>query len=387
MAIINSCINSFNKSGNRLVSKVVGQATEAYNAASFDTVVLQKKLGQECVEIFSYRDKNGKLIKRIQNLFNLDGSINQKTISDYQYTSSSFFEKRIVNRVTFSNNQLVGTTIDNINKMAKSFYEIKPFQVLKTSYQRYFVNNASIKSNDTSFFGLFENRLAPKKIIVESTRNLDHRVEVKKIKYAGIDTQTAKELVKDPYLPMRLAPVDDFLAMLRHHVYKAQGVEAAEIKLFKGNWFFDGIDRSYEAGRMARYENGEIRIDLNKKFLDIVDKPQIINTFHHEARHCRQLVYQEQLWLSNNQISPNPTIRARQLAFGPLKTPDEIEFAKKIDYAYNNYTDGHVDREKYMNNFLELDANKFGNQAKDTYKIFAQKLKSALPLTDEQVGL
>lgn len=387
MVIINSCIILFNKAGNRLVSKALKIPTTDYNACSVDKVVLQKKLGQKCVEIFSYRDKNGKLIKRIQNLFNLDGSINQKTISDYQYTSNIFSNKRIVNRVTFSNNQLVSATIDNINKMAKSLYELNSFNILKTSYKKNFVNNASIKSNDTSFFGLFTSNSKPKKLIVESERSLDNSVEVKKIKYAGIDTQAAKELAKDPYLPMRLAPVDDFLTMLRHHVYKVQGVEAAEIKLFKGNLFFDGIDRSYEAGRMARHENGEIRIDLNKKALDIVNKPQIINTFHHEARHCRQIIYQEQLWLSDNQISPNPIIRARQFKFGPLAKSDEIELAKKINFAYNNYVDGRVDREKYINNFMELDANKFSTRAKDVYEAFAKKIKSIFKLTDEQVGL
>ena len=378
-------INSFNKNGIRLVAKSIKQPVmqevihflEPYgaipkNVKSFDYSSIERQFGKERLNIYSFKDEAGRLVKRF-TISNLD---NIYSVSDYSYSGGN---ARKIERKFYQNGKLIKEQFDNIFTTIKNVLS-KKIDVSKTSLTRKFINDKNIKAEEQSLYGSFSNYAKPRKFIAKTCRLDDNSIKTKGFQYTGITLAEAKELSKDPYLGMRLLPKDDFLSTLRHKVYSDHELQDADIKTFKGS--IDSIAKA------ERKEDGLIRIVLDKQKCVSNSRPEIVDSFNHEAQHCRQYIYTEQLDYTNNKIpSFNSQIAQRQLKYGVLTDPKVKTYSEQMKAALLNYTQPTNNFGAYYNNPTEIDARNAGTQAKNKYISFAQQLLSKIQLTSEQLGL
>lgn len=396
--------SNFTKNGNKLIAKISKETVSKVHPAikhletlpseakTFDLALIERKFGRERVKIFSFRNTDGKLIKRIQEV---DGNKKQIIESNYYYDRFS----REIMRKTKENNNIIKEVFENISTLSKE-------AISKTSLTREFVNDKRIKSNEKHFFGSFPLKTSskqsvieklfdyfnsipkpkPKKFIANLQRNEDNSVKITKIQYSGISKDDAKEITKDPYLSMRLLPFNDFIAAVKPRAYLNQGIEKANIKTFKANL---GNSQKSPIAEAEKRADGTIRILLNKQNTQLQSKPNVVSSFNHEAKHCRQFIYMDQLEYTQHfpLISMNPNVSMRQFAYGKLNDEQTIEYAKKIQEAANNYASASENPTLYHNNFLEIEARTAGEKAEKEYIDYAQKLKTKIALTSKQLGL
>ena len=385
--------STFTKNGNRLVTRMVKETVSKANpcikhlenipveAKTFDLAVIQRKFGKEQVGIFSFRDAKGKLIQRIEEV---EGERKQTTVSDYLYDSIS----RQVIRKTKENNNIIKEVFENITTLAKD-------TISRTSLTREVSKEPNIKASEKHFFGNFSKKsilgfvkpkTESKKFIASVQRHEDNTVKLNKVQYSGITKEDAKEIARDPYLFARLLPLNDFTAAVKPIAYANQGIERANIKTYKANL---GTTIKAPIAQAQACPDGTLRILLNRQNLSLQAKPKTVESFNHEAKHCRQFIYMDQLAYTQSfpYYSMNPNTRMRQIVYGKLNDEPTIEYAKKLEDAANNYVSHEVDRAKYHNNFLEVEAREAGGNALKEYVDYANKLKSKIALSAKQLGL
>jgi len=385
--------STFTKNGNRLVARMVKETVSKANpcikhlenipaeAKTFDLAVVQRKFGREQVGIFSFRDAGGKLIQRIEEV---EGERKQTTVSSYLYDLFS----RQVTRKTKENKKIIKEVFENITTLAKG-------AISRTLLTREISREPNIKATERHFFGNFSKKsilgfIKPKteskKFIATVQRHEDNTVKLNKVQYSGISKEDAKEIARDPYLFVRLLPMDDFTASVKPIIYSNQGIEKANIKTFKANL---GASHNSPIAQAHAKSDGAIRILLNKQNILLQSKPSIVEAFSHEAKHCRQFIYIDQLEYTHSYpyTSPNLNKGMRQMLYGKLNEPQEIQYAKKLKNAADNYISPEVDFARYRNNFLEVEAREAGEKAETEYVEYAKKMNSKIALSNKQLGL
>lgn len=351
-------------------------------AKSFDLVQLERNFGKDTVEIVSFKDANGKLLQRVMKS---EGENNSLRISEYNITGEKS-KKYKISRKTYLDKKCIEEQLDNMFITVKSLLGFnKTNEISKTSFIRKNINDGNIVAKESSLYGFFSNKQAPKKIIIRNNRQKDNSLKLEKVQYCGITKDEAKELAKDPYIGMRLLPNNDFISTLKYKVYRDQDIEKANVKTFKG--YIANSDATTVA-QSRKMSNGSLQIVLNKHGNALSSKPEIVDSFNHEAKHCRQHVHIEQLDFTKSPIiSFLPEIGTRQLKYGQLKDKATIEYAEKMKQGFANYVDPKVNYNAYKNNPVEIEAWEVGKKAKDEYTSFAHKLISKFNLTYEQAGL
>jgi len=386
--------STFTKNGNRLVARIVKETVSKTNpcikhlenipteAKTFDLAVIQRKFGKEQLGIFSFRDAKGKLIQRIEEI---EGERKQVTVSNYLYDSSS----RQITRKTKTNNNIIKEVFENITNLAKK-------KISRTSLIRELSQEPNVKTRERHFFGcfgsnksefnLFQHKNKSKKFIATIQRHDDNSVKIKKVQYSGISKDDAKEIVQDPYLFARLLPINDFTSAIKPIVYTHQDIERANIKTFKANL---GTNYNAPIAQAQLKSDGLIQILLNRQNISLQSKPTIVQAFNHEAKHCRQFIYIDQLEYTQNypNYSMNFNSRMRQIVYGKLDDNQTVEYAKKLEHAAQNYVQPEVDKIQYHNNFLEVEARVAGEKAEAEYAEYAKKMNSKIALSNKQLGL
>lgn len=382
--------SAFTKTGNRLVTKMVKEVvSDAHpcirhlenipkGAKTFDLAVIERKFGKERLGIFSFRDKDGKLIQRISEQ---DGDKKLVTISNYVYKTLNGSHIREITRRILDGKKLVKDVFDNISVNAANRLSLS-----KTSLKREFGQGEAVKSKESSLYGFFEVNKKPVKLIVNSQRHNDNTAKITGFQYSGMTKDEAKELAKDPYLTMRLLPMDDFTVALKPMVYRNNDIARANIRTYKANL---GKDIQAPLAMAQRGNNGEIKILLNRQRNELHSKPCLVDAFNHEGRHCRQYIATEQLEYTKNfpYRSGNYLINLRQKEYGILDNPESIRYAEEMKKGMDNYVSAADNPAAYRSNALEVDARRFGESAKTLYISFANKLKSKIALTYKQLGL
>lgn len=385
--------SAFTPNGSRLLTKITNQVVKkekgssletleniSSKARTFDYATLERNFGQDFVQVFSFKDENGKVIQKIQKT---TGDKTTLKFRNYSDNGTSNNKTKKIEQKVYENGKLIQEKFDNIFTSVRGFFKNNYF-MSKTSFNRDIINDTTVKANEQSLYGTFQNKKSPKKIIAIAQRNQDNSVNLKKIQFAGITKDEAKEISKDPYLTMRLLPTDDFLSTVRHKVYKDHDLTRAQIKTYKGN-----IGDKNTFAQARRNADGSLIMVLNKNSNAINSKPEVIDSLNHEAQHCRQFIYIEQLEHTQNfpLYSFNANIRTRQMNYGRIQDKETLKYAEEMQSATVNYVSPFKDINAYRNNATEVDARAAGQKAKDEYTSFANKIESVIPLTNEQLGL
>lgn len=347
--------------------------------ASYDVVKLQRKFGDDAVEIISFRDENGKLIKRLQNTVDKNNQNISKQTNTYEYKATKEGNVRYIERTKTGETLTPSTTLENIKTTNKP--DSKDL-VTKAVF-----NKAGIE--ESSFWGRFKNGEEPKKLLIGAQRDQYDRIKLTKGKCSGIPKEQAAELIKnDPYLPVRLSPIRDFLSAIKYKVFRDQGITNSRTNLRFTDLPWDDIKNIGTLGNAGYTKDKSLIIRLNQKRFGVSKKSTLLNTFNHEARHCKQNILEEQLkYTKKDRLSPNAPIAYRQQTFGKLTNPEDIKLAEDFAQAKKNRVDSSADYDKYYSNFREVDARAAGAKAEEEYISLGKKLAKLFELTPNQAGL
>lgn len=399
---IKLCSNLFKNNGVRLVSKDHNLVLEAMGlnkllkginlpqgAISADIVSIERGFGSESVKIISFKNSDGKLVQRIEKLFSKKGKALSK-VSDYTHEKNpqGNINLTLIDRQTSDSSGAVSRAFENIRVVHTPIesYSAKP-TVIRTTFNQKYITSSKVKAEESSLFGRFQNGKEPQVLNVSNQRCHDDSIVRVKRQQTGLAPEKIAELAKDRYLPIRLAPVEDFLNTLRHYVYKKQGIVRANVEShFSDNLEYDIANNRGVLGRSFYDNDRNFHIKLNKKAFGVQTKGRLLNTFNHEARHCRQSIFEEQLDYTRNGLSFNPNVRQRQLLFGELTSLKQITLAEKLKQARGGGSSD-INPQGYLSNFREVNARSVGKKAQAEYENLGINLADTFNLSKLQAGL
>ena len=358
-----SAIGLFNNIGSRLVMKKTIPIVKLKNAPnidgaiSVDFVKVETKFGDCLTKITSYKDKDGKLIKRYI-VKTQKGKPKETIVSDYD---GSFNTKRTKSSKFFVGNKKVKeeTTFDNVSEEIFTDNEtyVRPVLARLKSTLKFGKN----ERKEEQLFQTISNKDQDYRIETSATRLKDGSIINNDVTSNVASTEQIDELKAAPFMFDLTLDDKNFLEAILKDGMNRQKVSnvVAKIKNLKGG----------ELGYSMDYSN--------KLCIDLVahkgDRPNLVNTVNHELRHQYQKKY----------IGIKAIFRYLKDIFIKNKLLEEDKYAKDCLIADIKYPSLFVMmgkyNDKYYNNFLEVDAKNAGKKAADAYDQTISKIIEILP--------
>lgn len=355
-AIVNNTKN-YTRNGRRLVSKNTGLKLDENlkkvlenlpkNIDTLDIVKIETNFGNNSQKILSFKDKAGKLVKRIVSKYEGD-KLTSRTINSYQYYSNNY---KTVSRQTHVNGKLVSEVREQfgLNKDANNLLSHTKLTIAKdnknTRYEQQVFETFTKKSRDRRY------------LETEAQRNSKGHMVKKSL---NGNLENLENLSSDPYLYIRNYNDKDFFNAASNYAKKVQQVENRSINISNKSISNDtlGYSRSIPGYK-------EIKVDVAKHS----SRGELVDTVNHELRHQYQDKIMEEQGVINyifNRDSPRLTKEENKKA----------RIFRKAEFAYSQ-PDKNL--KKYYNNELEKDARNAGSKAEEIYNESSRKLLEAFP--------
>lgn len=351
----------YNSVGSRLLSKQTGLKIPKLkaifkngipkNAVSMDIVEIETDFGAGKKIISSYRTKNGNLIRRITE------DENKRTIgvSEYKEDLSLGDKVKEIVRKCFS----AGEETQNIRE--KISVKIQNNTNIINRVKLDITNYSDGKTFEKQIYEQFTKKNKDRKYV----ETIAERSANAKFIEKNILTNIAdiERLEKDAYLFIRNYDNKNFTKQIFEQAKKIQNLHNKKVNLSFIN--FPGL-------RGAAFLNCiSINLKLNP------DKPHLVNTINHELRHQYQKMLKKQLGFFNflfGKVPKNTSL-----------TKKEISLARKYYIAEIFYSPNGLNRIQYEDNFLEVDARKYGETALKDYEKSTQYLQSLFPIAAKKL--
>lgn len=353
--------NIYTPAGCRLLSKQTGIKISGLkklfnhnipeHATSMDITEIETDFGAGKKIISSYRTKNNTLIKRVTK----DKNNNITEISEYNDIPFNQNKYREIKRQRFQQEQKTQNITEKLfvkkqndrNIITRVKLDIKRFSdgssIEKQCYEEFSKRNKNRKYIET-IAAKNSNEKFIEKTILTNTANIE-------------------KLKNDPFLFIRNYNSIAFAKEIFESAKKSHNLENQKIKLKFIN---------IPATKGFAFSNCiSINTKLNAK------KGNLVNTINHEIRHQYQKFLKKQLGFFNflfGKIPKNSNLSKR-----------EIDLARKFYIADIFYNPNSLNRAQYYDNFLEIDARKYGEKALKEYTKSSEYLKSLFPNSIEKL--
>lgn len=360
--VINSA-KKYTSNGGRLVSKNTNLKLDEklkriannipQNAESIDIVKLETNFGASSQRIVSFKDKAGKLIKRIISKYNGD-KLASKTVNTYDHADSNF---RTVSRKTHIGDKMVSEIREQfgLNKDANNLLGHTKLTITKDStnarHEHQIFETFTKKSQDRRFLETEAQRDSKGRMINKTLRG---------------NIENLDSFKSDPYLYIRNYNNNDFLNAASNYAKKVQQVEGRSINI--SNKSLSNNTLGYSRS-LPGYK--EIKVDVAKHH----SRGELVDTINHELRHQYQDKLQEKQGILNYTLNRDSAKLSKQ----------ENKQARIFRNARWKYTQPEKNFMKYYNNELEKDARDAGEKAKNIYNDSSNKLSNAFPNADQRL--
>ena len=335
----------------KLISKQRTNATASKyisTAATVETTKIETYSGNKkgLTTVINFFDTNNKIIHRIiEKKF---GKNFEKIIFSY---SGDLESKRFSIIERFVNKKKIETIIKSETLNNKSE---KPFLTRVSLFLTYNKNNTR---NETQIIEELSTHKHRKYIKTTAIRDANGELSNKTIEG---NTGKLRKLKKYPYLYFINYSLKDFLKSIIPHAKKTQKVSKREITVK-----FKQLEKEVAANSQSFDDNtGIVTFDLSKEH----NKYYIVDHVNHELRHQYQ-----------------------QMIIEKYKAPGFKGFLAKIQYPFKhtyqrlckrnfqNYISSAQDKEKYRNQFIEIDARLAAEKARQEYFNFTNLLDEIFP--------
>ena len=345
----------YNSIGSRLLSKQTGLKISKLkaifkngipkNAVSMDIVEIETDFGTGKKIISSYRTKNGNLIKRITE----DKNRRTIVVSEYKEDLSLGDKVKETVRKKFS----AGEETQNIRE--KISVKIQNNTNIINRIKLDITNYSDGKTFEKQIYEQFTKKNKDRKYIETFALKDENGKFISKNIYANAGN--VEELTSDNYLFIRNYDIKNFIKEVFLIAKKTQGIEDKKINLKFFN--FPGIKGVAFLNCIA------VNSKLNPK------KSNLVETINHEVRHQYQRVLRQKLGFIN-------FVLGKKTKNSNL-TKKEIYLARRYHIARIIYDSNSVYRQQYYDNFLEVDARKYGTIALKDYEKSTEYLQALFP--------
>lgn len=359
-----TAINSAKKytsNGGRLVSKNTGLKLDEnlkgitnnilQNAEILDIVKVETNFGASSQRILSFKDKAGKLVKRIVSKYEGD-NLTSKTINTYNHSYDNY---RKISRLTYSNGKIVQDIQEQfgLNSKANNLLGHTKLTITKDNtnarHEHQVFETFTKKSQDRRFLETNAQRDSKSRMINKTLKG---------------NIEDLDSLKSDPYLYIRNYNDNDFLNAASNYAKNVQQVKDRSINI--SNEQIGAF--TYGDSRSLPFEK-RVRVDVAKHS----SRGEVIDTINHELRHQYQDKLQEKQGIINYTLNRDSAKLSKK----------ENKQARAFRKANKIYTT--KDTNKYYNNLLEVDARDAGEKAKKVYNDSSKKLLNNFPKADPRL--
>lgn len=358
IGIVRKTLPEFNKSGARLVSAKKGIKLSAwYSKSDFETkdiVKVETDFGNKLTKIVSYKDKDGKLAKRIRTTYDKKSKTTQKMTGLY------FWDDYItINRNFYNGKKLTKTEAFEMLPFDK-YYRKKAITEIQGDMKKHISSEAKGVNGDTKFVNITCSTLPEGKVFDGA---------IKSNCLSGSDKYKLNRL--SYFYKFNLKKKDFFDAIISD-VIKSSNFKIAKPKIK----FLSKMPRVFGGtGKVKAITRGN-KITFDSSFL-ASEGSYTVNVINHEMKHCRQneLLYIDLLdkILQKFGFSKKNILKAWQsksLNGKPIQlSKNKQQKAEKYRQARKQYKTHKANHyEDYRNNLLEKEAFHAGEIAENEYK-------------------
>lgn len=363
-----------------LVSKTIGTSFIKYKGdavrlskqtpASVDEVILSLKGHKDLQrKVTTFRDSNGQVIERSFDYFdkpyrNRLYSRTDNVIGQDEFVSSTTTKDYVLDRdameyykglIQFPNTKrtiLWAKARTETNHLSENINTGEKF------HSQVRINGTNRKGRCYHTFSEFphikNNKVenTPVKFLCFAVRTKDNTLIKNSIKSSGV-----KVPENDSYLGYRALPIEDAKTPFSERYIKERGLEDMKVTVDENYNPLNEIDTRFKAIFCA--DDGVIYFNGDYKFKS---KTELAKTSAHEVEHCWHYYLQGRL---NGGDTPWQKDMAKQ--FGKITDKELKKEAKEYDIAIKNYVPYWKDRDAYLRNKIEQDANKKGDAVQYDY--------------------
>ncbi|MCM1338872.1 MAG: hypothetical protein NC191_04315 [Muribaculaceae bacterium] len=382
-ALVKSATRAFTSNGSRLASKItttkLAPLFTPKGAVSANIAQIETHFGKGTITATSYFDKDGKLLQQeiVKKL--PTGNIEEK-VRSYKGTHDTVMHTQASTKINGVETQ----------KTYSSHHIYNSGEQKMMSREKITMDMASDGSRSET--QVFEN-LSPNNrtyLQTNATRTSDGQLVNKTIKTNSTNPACLEDLTKSPYLYIKSYPKDEFIRAIEPYAKELQQVTDRNVKII--------LDEETKRAILGVSYGAQRIIKIFK--LEKQNKNNLVDTLNHELRHQYQRQLVERLpgetklpFLKSAKEMITGTksenaftrflkrigiIKEKPVTRPTPLTAEEKELAKKFKEAENNYCQPEVDKDKYFNNLLEVDARKAGAEAASDFSTLELQLSAIL---------
>jgi hypothetical protein len=356
---ITNPLNKYTINGCRLISKETKQLglstlkiDDISSARTLDTIELENNFGKTKTQINIYKDYLGRVVKRTMTKTEGNTEIERKEGIYNHYRTGrerEYYTKKLINKFKYGKNvqtihegmnvfidenqeKAVGHVKLKMNQLKSNRKEYQVFEELHTNKRRDYIETTAIRDKEG---------------------NLTNKT---------INSNISTENIKDnPFLYISNYNNKDFVISTVHSAKKECKIPNRDIEVnFQRLEAFTGYSSSVEP---------RIVIDPYN------DKRNLANTIYHEVQHQYQDDLKHKLGFFNYIFGRKST---------KLNEQDNI-LARKYWHAHIFYCPPSVSEKSYKNNFLEIDADKYGKLGESQYINHIKNMSAKLPNIEKRI--
>ncbi len=350
--------------------------------AAVDEVVLSLKNNKDLQrKVTTFKDSNGKVIERVfdyfdkpyrnrlysrtDNVIGQDEFVNSTTTKDYVLDRDAM--KYYKGLIQFPNTK---RTILWTKAKTETNHVSENIKTGEKVHSQVRINGTSRKGRCYHTFAEFphiKNNIVedtPVKLLSFAVRVKDNTPVKNSIKSFGVKTPE-----NDSYLGFRALPIEDSKIPFAKRYIRERGLEEMNITINDEYNPLNETDTRFKAIFTA--DEGVINYNSDYKF---PSKTSLAKTSAHETEHGWHFYLQGRL---NGGDTPWQTDMAQK--FGKLKEPELIEEAKEYDDAIKNYVPYWKDRNAYLKNKIEQEANRKGDATEYEYDMEGLTIRTDFP--------
>ena len=322
-------------------------------ATQFKVVEIESISNKDLSKVYSFYDDNNNLLEKVVNKKQEDGKI-VEVIRNYKR------EQEILSTNT------IYSLDGKITSGARESFFVQPLQSdapksvsrMKFKYEQ----NLDGSRSETQ---IYEN-LAPKDVSVDDKKLITTATRLKDGNIVNTNIEGNSELVdkvkQDPYLFMRNYDTTDFIESASIRAQNSQNVSG-----IKGGLEIKKID-----GTDGRYNPLTKNVIINPE----QNKSELIDTLNHEYKHKWQFEL-----MSKYKESFLNFLRKKDNKI--ILSSNEKKLARKLLFANETYCSAKKNLKRYDANFLEINANEAGENARKEFNEYSKKLAELLDVPKE----
>lgn len=367
--------NAYNKAGHRLAAKTTLSDVHKLKGiempegtVSIDLAKIEREFGKSSSNIISFKDKDGKLIKR----FRTDKTPEGVYSTESNYVFGEYYSPKAASTGLFLDIRRTGKLNNELKSHTRDMVSFVKSEIEKNNQIN--VTHSRLDTQEFSFGGRKElqrieswvkgDKNSMKYLETQGVRRADGRVQLTDIK--GNTTTPIEEFANDPYIMIRMYPNKDFAQSIKHYLADINGVPINSIN-FK-------LKKLKNLAGYYHPATNTVVVNSNSS------KANLVDTVGHEFRHKKQNIMS---WHAiGNYIS----------GFWTGNTGNKRENLLGLYFFRGNgksllSLNGRIEK-FYYGSPLEIDAFKAGDRFRRKYIRLSENLNNEFPYaSSSQFGL